>query len=356
MSKQPAKWIPHYSDHSIMIVNPDSPQDRIKYLLDKSDYSVLQTDTGEQYRKEGLDYPGEKLLWYTSGTTGDSKFYGFSQEQLDHLTKTICEAYNFNSNDRYYSVMPLWHAHGAGLYWATLRAGCECEFGHIQNRAAIERLQPTFASGIPDLIRVVGRMDLKNLRFLRTSSVAMPDRLYRELKDKFGIPIIEAFGITEALSHCFTNPLDGEHRLGTIGLPSGINARVTEQGHLEISGPAVFRAGWFDTGDLAELDERGYFRILGRSRDQISVRGIKIDPLSIENQMMNRFEQLVSVAVFGEDRLKCLYVGPVAVEDVRAWLSGLGAHFQPAVVESVDVIPVNNTGKVSRSMLNTIYL
>jgi long-subunit acyl-CoA synthetase (AMP-forming) len=70
--------------------------------------------------------------------------------------------------------------------------------------------------------------------------------------------VIEAFGMTEAMSHCFTNPLEGPQRMGTVGLPDGIEAKIDENNHLHIKGFNVAYDDWYDTGDLAEIDEMGY--------------------------------------------------------------------------------------------------
>jgi long-subunit acyl-CoA synthetase (AMP-forming) len=139
--------------------------------------------------------------------------------------------------------------------------------------------------------------------------------LYRGLQDKFAVPIIEAFGMTEALSHCFTNPLYGEQRMGTVGLPSGIEARI-DQGHLLIKGHSVHAPGWFDTGDFAEQDQQGYYKILGRHRDQINVKGYKFNPLSLEQQLYDMIPEITEISIFGTNTIKCLYVGEASVKKI----------------------------------------
>lgn len=349
----PAEQIDRYHAYSIMVVNPLAPPSRLKYLLDHSNYSLLITDNGVRERNGG-DYPNEKVFWYTSGTTGDSKFYGFTNEQVDRMARTICEAYDLTANDRYYGIMPLWHAHGQGFYWATRQAGCDTQFGSIKDKSIIENFQPTFVTSIPDMMPVVMRCNLKNLRFVRTASSAMPQRLFEELTERFHVPVIEAFGMTETLSHCFSNPLHGEQRVGTVGLADGIQAELRDQ-HLWIQGPCTVNGDWVDTGDLAEKDQKGYYKILGRHRDQINVRGIKINPLSIENQLRNTFSSLIEVAIFGSTRLKCVYVGDTNKHELERWLCNLGSHCRPILLEKVDAIPKNNVGKISRSILNDMY-
>ncbi len=94
----PQDYIDQLDDYSIMIVNPASAQSRIEYLLDHADWSLKITATGVEHRRGG-DYGNERLFWYTSGTTGDSKFCSFSQSQIDLMAKTICNAYDITANE-----------------------------------------------------------------------------------------------------------------------------------------------------------------------------------------------------------------------------------------------------------------
>jgi oxalate---CoA ligase len=355
MSSEPWNWIPQFDDHSIMIIDPNSPESRLQYLLDRSDYSILVADNTISERNGG-NYQNERVLWYTSGTTGDSKFYGFSQEQIDIMAKVICDTYELGNNDRYFSMMPLWHGHGQGFYWATRSINCEIEFGSIKNRKKIEQFQPTFITAVPGMMNVLSKIDLHHVRFLRSASSALPDRTYSMLKQKFNVPVIEAFGMTEALSHCFTNPLRGPHKIGSIGKPDGIQAKIDSEQHLWIQGSCVFKAGWIDTGDLASVDNDGYFTLLGRHQDQINVNGIKINPLSIENKLYEKFLDIEEIAIFGEERLHCVYTGNVSQQDIVDTLLQFGSHCRPVLLEQVEHIPKNAAGKISRTLLQQLYV
>jgi acyl-coenzyme A synthetase/AMP-(fatty) acid ligase len=350
----PQDYIPKLNNYSIMVINPNATPARNQYLLANSDWSLLITETEEKYR-DGGDYPNERVLWYTSGTTGDSKFCSFSQDQLDNMAKTICSSYQITDNDRYVSVMSLWHAHGQGFYWATQQAGCETNYLSVKEIRNLPKYNPTFITAIPDLLRVIGDLEFDNsLRFIRGASSALPADVYRQLRYKFDIPVIEAFGMTEAMSHCFTNPLNGELRIGTVGLPDGVEARL-EDSRLFIRGPNVCAEGWFDTGDLAEQDDAGYYKILGRSRDQINIKGVKINPLSLEKQLLEAIPGLVECAVFGTDCVKCIFVGECNAQEIINFLLTLGSHCRPAVLESVVAIPLSPSGKVSRTLLDSLY-
>lgn len=350
--EHPELHIPQYRDYSIMVVNPATTPQRLQYLLDNSDYSLLVTDTGISQRNGG-DY-NEAALWYTSGTTGDSKFCSFSQQQLDALANTICQEYEITSNDRYLSVMPLWHAHGLGFYWATNKANCEVKYIKTADLKNKIDYSPTIISAIPDFLRLFTKQTFSDLRFVRSASSALPSKLYNDLVAWSGKPVIEAFGMTEACSHCFTNPLHGEQRVGTVGLPSGVEARIVN-GQLEIQGSSVYKSGWFATGDIAEQDQHGYYKIIGRLQDRINIRGYKIDPLSVENQLYINVPDIGQVAVFGKDRLMCVYTGSASEQQVRQAIINIDYHCSPRLVQQVETIPLNNAGKVSRTMLTELY-
>jgi acyl-coenzyme A synthetase/AMP-(fatty) acid ligase len=349
----PQDYIKDLDDYSIMIINPDATDLRKKYLLDKSDYSVLITPE-QQITRSGADYPGERVFWYTSGTTGDSKFCSFTQDQLNTMSQTICRAYDINGNDRYVSIMPLWHAHGQGFYWATRMAGCETNFLSISNIRSITDYNPTFVTAVPDVLKVITQFDLSPLRFIRSASAPLSANLYCNLQTKFQVPIIEAFGMTEALSHCFTNPLHGNQRMGTIGLPDGIEAKIVD-GQLYIKGPCVVTTDWYNTGDLACLDSAGHYQILGRSQEQINVRGIKLNPTSLEQQLVKTVPGLQNCVIFGKNEVKCVYVGSCSEQQVKKALSDLGTYCRPKVLVSVLEIPKSESGKISRSFLDLIY-
>lgn len=346
----PQDYIDQLCDYSIMIINPALPQARLQYLLANADWSIKITSDGYEERS-GSDYPNEKLFWYTSGTTGDSKFCSFSQTQLDVMTSTICKAYNLTANDRYVSVMPLWHAHGQGFYWATRKIACQTQFIDVKNLRHMPDHCPTFITAIPDILKTLAGMKFEHLRFLRSASAPLSNQLYEFLKQHYQVPVIEAFGMTEALSHCFTNPLQGQQRMGTVGLPDGVEANIIN-GKLFIKGPTVFESGWYDTGDLATQDDFGYYVIQGRSRDQINVKGIKLNPLSIEQQIKNAVSDLDDCVIFGTNKVKCLYSGSCDVQTVKSFLCQLGWYCRPAMIKQVESIPTGPSGKISRTWLD----
>lgn len=351
--ENPQDYIDQLNEYSVMIINPLATEQRKQYLLELADWSMLITDQGAQTRV-GQDYPNERLFWYTSGTTGDSKFCSFTQTQLDYMAQTICIAYNITSNDRYVSIMPLWHAHGQGIYWATKLAKCQTHFATIKDIKTMSDHNPTFITAIPDFLKIIAQQKFNHLRFIRSASARLPDHLYQHLKQQYQVPVVEAFGMTEALSHCFTNPLSGEQHMGTVGQPDGVEADIVD-GQLYIKGPAVFCKGWYNTGDLAEVDNNGYYRILGRHCDQINIRGIKLNPVSLENQLKSAIDNIGECVIFGDANVKCLYTGNCDPIEIKQFLINMGTHCNPKFLEKIETIPVSPSGKISRSWLEKQY-
>ena len=349
----PWDYYDQLQDWSVMTVNPDNTPARQKYLLDHSDWSMKITATGVEYRN-GNNYADERIFAYTSGTTGDSKFYSFSQDQIDHCVDRMIKSYELTANDRYVGVMPLWHAHGQAFYWLTKKIKCETHFTSVAGIRNMPDYHPTFITGVPDVLKTIGQLDFDSLRFIRSASSAMPDWLYKSLVDKFNIPVIEAFGMTEAYSHCFTNPLRGEQRIGTVGLPDGIEAKI-ENEHLMIRGPSVVNDDWFDTGDLAEQDSAGYYCILGRSVDQLNIKGKKFNPSSLESQLLQQFSDLKECVIFGDHKINCLYVGDCKPNEIQKFLLSIDSHLRLALLQKTDAIPLKYPGKISRPYLKTLF-
>jgi acyl-coenzyme A synthetase/AMP-(fatty) acid ligase len=250
--------------------------------------------------------------------------------------------------------MGLWGPLGQLFYWTCQHAGCEINYLPLKEIRNLAQYAPTFVTAFPDLLKIVANLSLKDLRFVRSAGAPLSPGLYNTLQHQFSTPVIEAFGCTESLGGCFTNPLNGEQRPGTIGLPLGVEVDIRD-GRLLIRGPTLYCKGWYDTGDLADQDEAGYYRILGRSRDQINVRSYKLNPISLEAQLRNTFSELQDCAVFGTDSVKCLYVGAVDENDVENFLLSLGPQCRPSVCKSVQEIPMSSSGKLSRNFLNTLY-
>jgi acyl-coenzyme A synthetase/AMP-(fatty) acid ligase len=351
----PQDFIPQLkSSYSIMVMDPCVSPSRKSYLLEESDWSLMVSNDGEFYRN-GADYGEEQILLYTSGTTGDSKFYGFTQQQIEILAKKYESMYELSANDRLASVMPLWHAHGQSFYWAAQHVGCEIKYFSMNRLKYVSDFSPTFTSAVPNILKFLSRFNFHSFRFISVAGTNCTSEMYKQLTEKFNAPLLEAFGMTESMGHCFTNPLNGEIRPGTVGLPVGIDAYIDEQQQLYIAGPTVAKTGWFQTGDLAQQDSRGYYVILGRNDDQINVKGLKLNPLSLERQILDCVPGVSECVIFGRQEVNCVYVGNTTSDHIQKYLLSLGPHCRAKVIVKTDMLPLNSAGKISRKFLQETY-
>ncbi len=207
--------------------------------------------------------------------------------------------------------------------------------------------------------------------------------MHEELEETFGVPVIEAYGMTEAAHQMASNPLPpGERKPGSVGLPTGLEIAVLgddgrpapagETGRVAIKGPTVFAGyesnheanadsfadGWFDTGDEGLLDDDGYLFLKGRSKEFINRGGEKVAPAEVEDAMLGHPDVIEAVSFAVPDERLGENVGAAVVlregahvtehELQRRVASRLADFKVPSVVVFVDDIPKGSTGKLQR--------
>jgi acyl-CoA synthetase (AMP-forming)/AMP-acid ligase II len=208
--------------------------------------------------------------------------------------------------------------------------------------------------------------------------------LWTALEERFEVPIVEAYGMTEAAHQMASNPLPpGERRPGTVGTPTGTEIRIVDEewrslgaetpGEVTVRGPGVvdgyldneaanaesFRDGWFRTGDVGRLSSDGYLTLEGRVKEMINRGGEKIAPREIDEALLLHPAVLDAVA-FGrpDDKwgevVEAVVVlgGPATPDELRDHCSERLAAFKvPRTVHIADDIPKGPTGKVQRQTL-----
>jgi len=221
------------------------------------------------------------------------------------------------------------------------------------------------------------------LRFIRSSSSALPPTVIAELERVFGVPVVEAYGMTEAAHQMASNPLTGRPRKpGTVGPSGGPEIRVGDErgrtgpggqtGRIVIRGPNVMTAyennpkanaeafydGWFRTGDQGMMDEDGYVAITGRLKEIINRGGEKISPREVDEIIMEHpaVHQCVTFAMphemLGEDVAAAIVLrqGSAATDrELREFASARLAPYKvPRKILILSEIPVGATGKLQR--------
>jgi acyl-CoA synthetase (AMP-forming)/AMP-acid ligase II len=347
-------------------------------------------------REEVPDRDDVALVLHTSGTTSRPKIVPIRQRNLARSASNIAASLGLTSTDRSLNVMPLFHIHGllAGLL-APLSAGgsvaCTEGFDPFRFFSVLKALKPTYYTAVPTMHQMViarsaSRREAarsSGLRFVRSSSASLPVPVLEELRALFGVPVIEAYGMTEATHQMASNPLPpGTTKEGSVGNPTGIELAILddqdqslpvgERGEVSIKGATVvdayennpaaneaaFTSGWFRTGDEGYLDGDGYLFLTGRLKEQINRGGEKISPLEVDEALLrhDKVAQAVTFAVphdkLGEDVAAAVVLvegATVGERELRDFVSeSLAAFKVPTQVFFLEELPRGPTGKLQR--------
>ncbi|MGC4026939.1 MAG: malonyl-CoA synthase [Mesorhizobium sp.] len=335
-------------------------------------------------------------ILYTSGTTGRSKGAMLTHDNLLSNAETLVRYWRFTSADRLIHALPIFHTHG--LFVATnviLLSGASMYLLPKFEAGEVLRLmsRATSLMGVPTFyVRLVGHAGLTreattSMRLFVSGSAPLLAETHRAFAAKTGHAILERYGMTETNMNT-SNPYDGERVPGTVGFPlPGVSLRVTntesgeqlpdgQTGMIEVKGPNVFKGYWrmpektkaefredgyFITGDLGMIDQRGYVHIVGRGKDLVISGGYNIYPKEVETEI-DQIEGVVESAVigvphpdFGEGvtalviRQAGARVDEVAV--LAALAGRLARYKQPKRVLFIDELPRNTMGKVQKNIL-----
>ena len=367
-------------------------EDRTGSLLERAAHQA-DTHTPAIKRADEL-----AAILYTSGTTGRSKGAMLSHGNMLSNALTLKTYWDWQPDDVLIHALPIFHVHGlfVASHGALLNGSKMIWFSRFEPRAVAARLpDATVFMGVPTLyVRLLadpsfGREACRNMRVFISGSAPMLIETFNEFRQRTGHTIVERYGMSETVM-LTSNPCraqDGERRGGTVGfaLP-GVGVRVMndqggscaadEIGNIQVKGPNVFAGywrmpektqeeftadGWFKTGDVGKMDARGYYAIVGRSKDLIITGGYNVYPAEIEgyiNEMPGVAESAV-VGVphrdFGEAVVAVVVAKSGAnlnAADIVAKLKSGIANFKvPKQVFIVAELPRNTMGKVQKNLL-----
>ncbi len=338
-------------------------------------------------------------LLYSSGTTGRPKGIMLTHENLASNAATLAKAWGFTNQDCLLHALPIFHVHGlfVGL-GCVLMSGASMvwldKFDIDQVLAALPDC--TVMMGVPTYYtRLLASPNFTgercaSIRLFVSGSAPLLTETFLEFKARTGHAILERYGMSETGMNT-SNPLDGERRAGTVGFPlPGVAVRVVdavgnplpscETGDLQVRGPNVFPGYWrmpdktaedftvdgfFNTGDLGQIDEAGYVSIVGRAKDMIISGGLNIYPKEIELLLddMPGINESAVIGVphpdFGEAVVAVLVAESGSAPDAGAVTDHCReqlANFKvPKQVHYVDSLPRNAMGKVQKNLLRERY-
>ena len=339
--------------------------------------------------------PGDTaLILHTSGTTSRPKRVPLSHANLMTSARNVAETYKLTPEDVSLCVMPLFHVHGlVASTLGTLFTGGTVvvppRFNPLSFWSDVRDHRVSWYSAVPTIHQVlVARTrpgtrpaGAELLRFIRSCSAALPPQMMADVEEKFGAPMLEAYGMTEAAHQMASNPLPPSARKpGSVGCGTAVSIGILDNagdllpagvtGEVSIKGPNVFSGyegnaeanatsfsnGWFRTGDQGFLDDEGYLTLVGRIKELINRGGEKISPREIDEALLTHAAVAEAVCfgiadrVYGEDVAAAVVLRGSATEaELIAHCRSSLADFKcPKVIYIVEAIPRTATGKIQR--------
>lgn len=339
-------------------------------------------------------------ILYTSGTTGRSKGAMLSHYNLSSNAETLREYWRMTSDDVLLHALPIFHTHGLFVAINTvLMAGASMIFLPKFDPNEVFRQMPraTVMMGVPTFYtrllqdERLNRANTAHMRLFVSGSAPLLADTHREWSERTGHAILERYGMTET-NMLTSNPYDGDRVPGSVGYPlPGVSVRVAdpesgellptgEIGMIEVKGPNVFQGYWrmpektasefradgfFITGDLGRIDERGIVYIVGRGKDLVISGGYNVYPKEVEVEIdgMDGVYESAVIGVphpdFGEGVTAVVVLKNGTAGDERAVLTTLEKRLAkyklPKRVLFVDALPRNTMGKVLKNELRETY-
>ncbi len=376
---------------------------------------VLSYDDLLDAEQPGFTYPefderSAAAMCYTSGTTGNPKgvVYSHRSTYLHSMAQLSANAIALGESDTILIIVPMFHANAWGTPYSSFMGGVNMVMPqqYLQGEhlsRIIQETRPTLACGVPtiwnDLLRVTeGKtVDFSSLRAITAGGSNVPQALFEQFDQRFGVPLVQGWGMTE------TSPLAtyGLAPIGTSGdeamayrvkagrLLAGVEVRVVADdgsvlpndghsvGEFEIRGPWVtgsyyrdddtskFHDGWLRTGDVGTLDALGYMTISDRSKDVIKSGGEWISSIELEGAIMEHpavFEAAVVAvpdAKWDERPLACVVLHEGHSATPAELLEFLGPKvakwWLPERWTFIDVVPKTSVGKFDKKVLRAMY-
>lgn len=274
------------------------------------------------------------LVLHTSGSTGRPKRVPLRHFNLAVSAANIASAYALTDEDVSLCIMPLFHIHGLiGSAMSTLLSGgtlvVPAKFNALTFWKTVKEHRVTWYSGVPSMHQVLlarthhKPVEAGTLRFIRSCSAPLSPELIHKIEGIFGVPFVEAYGMTEAAHQMTSNPLPPRYRkAGSVGVGAGIRIGVmdkegnqfgtNQRGEIVIQGASVFRGyennpeanaralvnGWFRTGDEGYLDDDCYLHLTGRIKDIIIRGGENVAPHEVD-EILLKHPAVAAAVTFG---------------------------------------------------------
>jgi long-chain acyl-CoA synthetase len=342
------------------------------------------------------------VILYTSGTTGQPKGAELTHSNMVQNALLGPRIFGSHPHDVHLLALPLFHSFGQSVQMnAGFASGATvvllARFTAEQALALMEREHVTFFAGVPTMYHALlgfqetAQFDLAKiaagLRVAVSGGAPLPAEVMRRFEERFDVPILEGYGLSETSPIATFNRIDKPRRPGSIGLPvwgvevrvageDGAEAEVGQPGEIVIRGHNVMRgylgrpdataaaidsAGWFRTGDIGSRDADGYLYIVDRKKDMIIRGGFNVYPRELEEVLLTHPQVSMAAVVgvphevYGEE-VKAYVVrasgATITEKDLVAWCKQtMAAYKYPRSVEFRDSLPMTATGKILKREL-----
>ncbi|MGV9798190.1 class I adenylate-forming enzyme family protein [Mycobacterium sp. NPDC003449] len=400
-------------------VNPSLTAADVEHQLADSGSRLLITEDGRDVGTvaglsvEALNEPGAAaplpatpshgadlaLLVYTSGTTGRPKGIMLTHDNVMAMAESIGAAMESGPGTHSLVILPMFHASGivVSVLSPLLAGGRATVAERFDPRTfldLVEKYRPTYFSAVPTTYATLEALpadvtpDTSSLQFAICGAAPMPPALLCAFESRYGVPIIEGYGLSEATCAATANPRIGIRRPGTVGMalpwqrvailaPDGSMATHGSPGEVAIQGPNVMRGylnhpeetakaivdGWLRTGDVGVLDSDGYLTLVDRAKDMIIRGGEAIYPKEIE-WVLYEHPCVAEAAVVGRPdaiygQVPVAFVRPkpesgVTGDDLTYHLKASLAEYKQPEILLVEDIPKNAIGKIDKPALRLL--
>jgi long-chain acyl-CoA synthetase len=364
--------------------------------------AVLQTAELSS-ASEADDLPGSvsddmlALLIYTSGTTGRPKGVMLDHANLTAMCGMSLDVFAMSSSEHSLLILPLFHVNGivVSVLSPLLAGGRTTIAGRFSPTTFFDRIEQsraTYFSAVPTIYTILADLpaevkpDTSSIRFAICGAAPASVELLNKFENRYGIPLIEGYGLSEGSCASTVNPLNGPRKPGTVGIalpgqqirivgPDNNDVPPGEAGEVLIKGPNVMRGylnrpeetaktivdGWLHTGDVGRLDEDGYLILVDRAKDMIIRGGENIYPKEIET-VVYQLPEIAEAAViarahpvYGE--VPVLFVSlnsgaDISTDRIDEHLRGSLSKFKlPVEITVIDDLPKNAVGKINKPAL-----
>uniref|UniRef100_A0A0M3I2V3 Malonyl-CoA synthase n=1 Tax=Ascaris lumbricoides TaxID=6252 RepID=A0A0M3I2V3_ASCLU len=366
--------------------------DRISHIVDISTLTVESHNMKPDYDIESVNSNDIACICYTSGTTGLPKGAMLSHGGLAWNADSLIETWRFTDSDILLHYLPFYHVHGMfiSLNCSLFTHSCVIYRPKFDAEDALKWIpRSTVMMGVPTyysrLLQQKGfNSDLtRKMRLFVSGSAPLSLPLWQEFRRRTGSAILERYGMTEA-AVITSNVYEEEGRIpGSVGkILRGGEMRISESGIVEVKMPSVFQGYWrnpektrneftsdgfFITGDIGRIDDKGYLWILGRGKDLIISGGLNVYPKEVEDTIdsLPYIQESAVIGVphvdFGE-AVVAICVPRTSTDREKAELkifnelrSKLANYKLPKKTIFIDALPRNSMGKVQKNLLRDRY-